>query len=210
MNLPVYNQQGQKVKDLKVNPAIFNVQTKDSLLHQSVVAQGANTRISVAYVKDRSEIRGGGRKPWKQKGTGRARHGSIRSPLWRGGGVTFGPRNINFQKKINKKAKKQALLMCLSEKAADAKIKILDTLNLEKIKTKTITEILTHLKINNKKIILALDHKDDMIIKSSRNIPDMSLMSADSLNIVDVLNAEIILTTVSGIEKIENTYGNSR
>lgn len=211
MKLPVYNLQGTKVKDIALNPAIFNIKTKAWIIQEAVVAQQANRRVNIAHVKDRSEVRGGGRKPWRQKGTGRARHGSIRSPLWRGGGTTFGPRNIqNFKKKINKKVKRQALLMCLSEKANDKTITILDKLEFPEIKTKHLVNLLKTLNISDKKILISLPKKDDKIIKSSNSLQKIKLIAADSLNVVDVLWADIILTPEEGIKKIENTYGNIR
>lgn len=211
MTLPIYNQQGQEISALELNPAIFNVKAKPHIIQEAVVSIKANARQNIAHTKDRGEVRGGGRKPWRQKGTGRARHGSIRSPLWRGGGVTFGPKNIiNFSKKINKKVKRQALLMGLSEKAKENAIKVLDKLELTAIKTKQIVDIIKNLKIDQTKILLALDNKDDKIIKSARNLPKVKYIAADSLNIFDILCADMLLTTVSGIKKIEKTYGNHR
>lgn len=211
MTAPIYNQQGQEISTLELNPAIFDVKTKPHIIQEAVVSLKANARQNIAHTKDRGEVRGGGKKPWAQKGTGRARHGSIRSPLWRGGGVTFGPKNIiNFSKKINKKVKRQALLMSLSEKAKENAIKILDKLELTKIKTKQIVDIIKNLKIDHAKILLALDNKDDRVIKSARNLPKVKYIAADSLNIFDTLWADMLLTTVSGIKKIEKTYGNNR
>ena len=149
----VYNQQGEVVGATELNPAIFAVALKPELIQQAVVAQQANTRRPIAKTKDRSEVRGGGRKPWRQKGTGRARHGSIRSPLWRGGGVTFGPTNQrNFALKINKKAKRKALAMVLTDKARQEKIILLDQLVLAETKTKKLFEILQNLKLRSKKL----------------------------------------------------------
>lgn len=211
MTLPIYNQQGQEISTLELNPAIFDVKTKPHIIQEAVVSLKANIRQNIAHTKDRGEVRGGGKKPWAQKGTGRARHGSIRSPLWRGGGVTFGPKNIiNFSKKINKKVKRQALLMSLSEKAKEKAIKILDKLELTAIKTKQIVDIIKNLKIDQVKILLALDNKDDKIIKSARNLPKIKYIASDSLNIFDILWADMLLTTVSGIKKIEKIYGNNR
>ncbi len=148
----VYNQIGEKVKEIDLNPKIFGLKVKPELVTQAVLAQQANARQVLAHAKDRSEVSGGGKKPWRQKGTGRARHGSIRSPLWRAGGVTFGPnKDRNFSVKINRKAKRKAILMVLSSKAADQKIILLDKLELEQAKTKKFFEILQNLDLRIKK-----------------------------------------------------------
>lgn len=148
----VYNTSGEKVKEMELNPKVFALEVQSELITQAVVAQQANRRQNLAHTKDRSEVAGGGRKPWRQKGTGRARHGSIRSPLWRSGGITFGPRkNRNYSAKINKKAKRKAILMSLSDKAANQKIILLDKMSLEEAKTKKFFEILQNLKLREKK-----------------------------------------------------------
>jgi len=144
---PVYNITAEKVKEVELNPKIFGVQVKEAVVHQAAVAQMANARRVLAHTKDRGEVRGGGAKPWRQKGTGRARHGSVRSPLWVGGGITFGPtKERNFSKKVNKKMKRKALFMCLSDKVNNNLLILLDKLNLEKGKTKEMVEIIGNLK----------------------------------------------------------------
>ncbi len=148
LKLTVYNQQGEKVRELELNPKIFDLKINPKLVQQAVAAQQANARPVLAHAKDRSEVAGGGRKPWRQKGTGRARHGSIRSPLWRGGGVTFGPtKNRNWSLKINRKAKQKAILMVLTDKANNEKIILLDQLNLDQAKTKKFFAILQQLNL---------------------------------------------------------------
>lgn len=148
----VYNQEGKEVGKEKLNPAVFDVEVKPIVVQQVVVAIQANARQVIASTKDRSEVRGGGRKPWRQKGTGRARHGSIRSPLWRGGGVTFGPTTQrNFSLKVNKKVKRKVLFMSLSDKATNQKIILLDKIELPEIKTKKFFSILQNLKLRPKK-----------------------------------------------------------
>lgn len=210
MNLPIYNQNGEQTGTQELNPAIFDIPIKPELINEAVTAQLANKRVPIAHTKDRGDVRGGGKKPWKQKGTGRARQGSIRSPLWKGGGVTFGPLNTrNFSKKINKKAKRLALCMCLTDKTKHQNIKILNALELPEIKTKQITLIFKQLNIQNKKIMIALSGYNTQTVLSARNIPRVSLTAANSLNIIDILQNDIILTTVAGIETIEKTYGNS-
>lgn len=210
MNIAVYNQQGEKIKDLTLNPDLFEIKIKPWLIQEAVEAQLANSRVNIANTKDRSQVRGGGRKPWKQKGTGRARQGSIRSPLWRGGGVTFGPLNIrNFSKNINAKIKRQALLMGLSAKAAKEEIVVMDSLDLPAIKTKQLVEIFKKLKMNGRKILLSLPEKNDLVIKSARQITNLRLLAADSLNIRDILWADAVITTEAGVDTITKTYGHT-
>jgi len=143
----VYNVKAEKVKDIELNPAIFNVEAKESVVHQVAVAQMANSRVAIAHTKTRGEVRGGGAKPWRQKGTGRARAGSNRSPIWVGGGITFGPRkDRNFSQKVNKKMKTRALFMCLSDKVSNNLLVLLDKLSLENGKTKEVVEVIKNLK----------------------------------------------------------------
>lgn len=143
----VYNQTGEKVKQLELNPAVFGIKAKEAVIHQVVVAQMANARKPIAHTKLKSEVQGGGKKPWRQKGTGRARHGSTRSPLWVGGGVTFGPRNtVNFKQKVNKKMKTKALFMCLTDKLASRQLILLDQLQLTQSKTKEMITVIKNLK----------------------------------------------------------------
>lgn len=229
----VYNQQGQEAGEQNLNPAIFEVKVKPTVIQQVVVALQANARQVLASTKDRSEVRGGGRKPWRQKGTGRARHGSIRSPLWRGGGITFGPTSQrNFSLKINKKVKRKALFMGLSDKAANQKIILLDKLELSEIKTKKFFEILQNLKLKEKKvktaekipasktepkkvkakkikeksILLIIPQKDEKIIKSARNIFRLKVLNAASLNVLDVLKYQYLLLPILSLNKIEETF----
>jgi len=204
--LKVYNKEGKPVGEVSLEPKIFNVDIKPNLVQQAVRTQLANKRSVIAHVKDRSEVRGGGRKPWRQKGTGRARHGSIRSPIWKGGGVTFGPRSDrNYSLKMNRKAKKKALLMVLSDKAQDKKIVVIDSLVLAAIKTKDFLKIITKLPL--KKTVLAVIPKTDQkIIKSANNIPFVKVIDADSLNVVDIISHEYILCAKPALEVIKKTY----
>ncbi len=144
---PVYNLQAEKVREAELNPAVFGVKVKESVVHQVAMAQMANSRVAIAHTKTKGEVRGGGIKPWRQKGTGRARHGSIRSPLWKGGGVTFGPRkDRNFSQKVNKKMKTKALFMCLSDKVNNNLMVLVDKLDLAEGKTKKMVEVMKNLK----------------------------------------------------------------
>jgi len=208
MFVKTYDQNGKEVGQTRLPSEIFGIKPKPELIHQVVVAMQAGLRKSWAHVKTRAEVRGGGRKPWRQKGTGRARAGSIRSPLWRGGGVIFGPRKEKvYKKKINKKVKRLALKMALSDKVLNKKIVILDKLELPETKTKEMEKILEKLPNKKEKTLIALAKKDDKIILSSRNIPYLRTSLANNLNLIDLLNYKYFLTTKEGIKKIEATYG---
>lgn len=222
----VYNISGEKVKDLELNPSIFGLKVKPELVAQAVIAQQANARKNLAHTLNKGEVRGGGKKPWKQKGTGRARHGSIRSPLWRGGGVTFGPRNTqNFSLKINKKAKKKALFMALSDKALNEKIILIDKLEVTEAKTKKFYQILQNLELRAKtkkatkktektekvskkpkSVLMIIDKKDDKLTRASRNILGVSYVNAGGLNIVDILKKNYLLMPVDALAEIEKVY----
>jgi len=202
----VYNQAGKEVKDIDLPKLVFGVQPNVDVIHQVLVAQMSNSRHVLAHAKARAEVRGGGRKPWRQKGTGRARHGSIRSPLWIGGGVTFGPTKArNFTKQVNKKMKRKALFMVLSDRLATGDIKFIDTIEFPEIKTKKAVELLKNLKIGDNALIV-IGKTDQNIIKSFRNIPKTRIIRADSLNVVDLLKYKKLLMTEETIEKIVQTY----
>jgi len=206
IKVKVYNQKGEVVGEEKLESKIFDIEVKIQLVQQAVKTQLANSRVAIAHTKDRSEVRGGGRKPWRQKGTGRARHGSIRSPIWKGGGVTFGPRNIrNFSLKMNKKAKRKALLMCLSDKAKNKKIILLDALKLPAIKTKEFLKIVEKLPLK-KNILIVLPKTDQKIIKSASNIPYIDIITANSLNVIGVLKHEYLLIPKDSLKVIKQTY----
>lgn len=203
----VHNMKGDVVGEQEMNPTVFEIAVNDDLVHQAVVAQQANSRVAIAHTKIRSEVRGGGRKPWKQKGTGRARHGSSRSPLWRGGGITFGPRNDrNFSKKINKKMKNKALRMVLSDKLAHDKVLVIDTLDMEQPKTKVLLEMISKLSVVDHKVLMALSAKQEAVIKAAKNLPRVQFIAADSLNVVDVLNSDVLLLDQAAIDKITEVY----
>ena len=212
MFVKIYNQKGEETGKAKLPAEIFGVKMNQDLVHQAVVAQMANSRKVIAHTKDRSERRGGGRKPWRQKGTGRARHGSIRSPIWRGGGVTFGPtKDRNFSKKINKKMKQKALLMTLSSKLKDKEMILLDKIELTKRKTKLMVEIINDLKTKlkknlNKSVLIVLPKTDLKISQSVKNIPKIKTIRADSLNVLDILTHQYLLILQDSIKVIEKTY----
>lgn len=212
MKISIYNQKGEEIEKTDLPVKIFGLEINKDLVHQVVVAQMANARKVIAHTKDRSEVRGGGRKPWKQKGTGRARHGSIRSPIWRGGGVTFGPTKERvFTKKINKKMKTKALFMTLSSKVKDNQLILLDKIELAEAKTKQMTEVIKDLKNKVKKdldksILIVLPSSNQDIVRASKNIPKVKIIRADSLNVLDVLTYKYLLVLQGSIKVIEKTY----
>lgn len=210
MKVNIYNQEGKEAGQTLLPKEIFDVRMNKDLLHQVVVSQMANRRQVIAHVKDRSEVRGGGRKPWRQKGTGRARHGSTRSPIWRGGGVTFGPsKDRVFKKKINKKVRRKALFMVLTQKAKDGELIILDRLEIEKPKTKIIYKVLENLKVLPKTCLIALPAKKDKIILASRNIPKIQTLEVRNLNPLDVLNFKYLVMPKESIKVIKETFAGS-
>lgn len=224
IKIKLYNQKTEEIGDEKLSPKVFGVDIKPELIHQVMVAQAHNSRQVLAHTKGRSEVRGGGKKPWKQKGTGRARAGSSRSPIWIGGGVTFGPtKERNFSVKVNKKMKKKALLMCLSDKAKDDNIVLFDELKLDKVKTKDAANVLDKV---NKKIISKLKGEKDSktssrkkpslllilgddysnIQKSVNNIERVGVIGVNSLNVSDILKYKYLLTTKDAVKKLEKIY----
>lgn len=203
----VYNLEGKKVKDIDLNKEIFDIEVKEEVLHKVITAYLSNKRNVVAHAKGRSEVRGGGAKPWKQKGTGRARHGSNRSPIWIGGGVTFGPSSSrNFKKKINKKEKKKALFMSLSSKVADKKIIIVDEIKLDKISTKDFVKKINKLPIKKENALIILDKKDEKVIKSINNLPEINSTAAKSLNSYNILKHDSLIVTIKALEDLEKHY----
>jgi len=202
-----YNTNGEKVTDIDLSDDIFNSKINEDVVHQVVTAQLAKVRSGNASTKTRSEVRGGGRKPWRQKGTGRARHGSIRSPLWVGGGITFGPKPRSYNKKVNKKMKKIALKSVLSDKLQTESIMILDELNLDEIKTQKMAALLEELGLSEKKVLIVLPEKDKNIYLSARNLPHVKTLVLDGLNTYDLLDNEVILMSEEAARKIEEVLG---
>ena len=206
MKVDVYNQKGEVIGSTVLPKEVFQVSMNPDLVHQVLLVQRTNQRQVSAHTKDRSEVQGGGRKPWRQKGTGRARHGSIRSPLWRGGGVTFGPRKDKILKRdIPKKMRRKALCMVLSEKAKNNLLVVLDNLEIDKPKTKFMADIIKKLPCNDKsRLIIATD--GGKVYLSARNIAKTGVSEARNLNIIDLLNYKYVLTTKDGIKEIEKTF----
>ncbi|PIW92008.1 MAG: 50S ribosomal protein L4 [Candidatus Nealsonbacteria bacterium CG_4_9_14_0_2_um_filter_37_38] len=207
MKVSVYDQQGKEIGTTLLPKEIFDVKLNPDLVHQVATSQMANRRQVIAHTKDRGEVRGGGKKPWRQKGTGRARHGSIRSPLWKGGGVTFGPtKERNFKKIIPKKMKRKALFMVLSAKAKENLLIILDTLKLPLPKTKVISQILARLPIGNNSCLIGLPGIDKNIILAARNIHKVRTIQAKDLNALDLLSFKYLLIPKESIEVIKKTF----
>jgi large subunit ribosomal protein L4 len=207
MKAIVYNQSGENVGEALLPKEIFDVKMNRDLVHQVVVAQGANRRQIIADTKSRGEVSGGGKKPWKQKGTGRARVGSTRSPLWRHGGIVFGPRTgINYKKDIPGKMKRAALFMALSDKAKNNFLIILDNIKLDKPKTKLMAGILSKLPSKGENSLLALPSMDKDLIVSTRNIKEMSVLQAKDLNCLDVLTFKYLIILKDSIKVIKETF----
>ncbi|MFW5888177.1 MAG: 50S ribosomal protein L4 [Patescibacteria group bacterium] len=213
VNINIYNQEGGKVDQMELAETVFNVEAKMELIHQAQVTQMANERQVLAHTKTRSEVRGGGKKPWRQKGTGNARAGSIRSPIWIGGGITFGPTKFrNFTKKINKKMKRKAVFMVLTDKVKNNNLLVLDKLEITEFKTKKIKEIFNNLiKEDNdgnkkKSILLVSGGKDEKIFYSARNLENVKVINKDNMNILDLLRYKYLITTAEAIKAIEQNY----
>jgi len=209
MEIKVFNQKGEESGKIKASKEIFGVDFNADFVHGVMVAQMANRRKTIAHTKERGEVRGGGKKPWAQKGTGRARHGSTRSPIWRTGGVTFGPRKEkNYKQKINKKVKIKALLMVLSSKLKDNEIFVLDKIELKEVKTKYMSKLLNNLGVLGKTSILSLEKDVDNknILLASRNIERVNLLPVEDLNVLDLLSSKYLVLTKSGVSKLEKIY----
>jgi large subunit ribosomal protein L4 len=206
MQVPVYNVQGEQVSETELHDDIFAAPVNEALMHQALVRQLANARLGTHKVKARGEVRGGGRKPWRQKGTGRARQGSIRSPQWRGGGVVFGPTPRSYAQKMPRKMRRQALRSALSVKAAGSQLVVLDGLEMAEPKTKEIKGILENLGITSSALIL-LPQRDEMILRSVRNLPKVRTLVAQYVNVRDLLKYDYILVPLASLEVIEGFLG---
>jgi len=207
MKYPVYNLNGKEEGEVTLHKEIFEVKFNSDLVHQVAVSQMANKRQISAHTKNRGEVRGGGRKPWRQKGTGRARHGSIRSPLWKGGGVTFGPRTEKvYEREIPKKMKRKALFMVLSEKAKAKKIVVLENFEMQSHKTKDAAKILAKLPSKNQSLLIALPENSKNAFLSARNIKKTGVVEARNLNILALLNSKYLLLTKDSVKTIKETF----
>ena len=200
----VYNIEGKVVGDMELNDAVFGVEVNTHLVHQAVVLQLANKRQGTQSAKTRSEVSGGGRKPWRQKGTGHARQGSTRSPQWTGGGVVFAPKPRDYSFKMNKKEKRIALLSALSSKVADNKIVVLDAFNLDDVKTMKFAEVMSNLKVDKALVVIEGENKN--VVLSGRNIPTVKVSATNEINTYDVLKYEPLVVTKAAVEKLEEEY----
>ena len=203
-NVSVYNMEGNEVGSMELNDAVFGVEVNEHLVHMAVVQQLANNRQGTQKAKTRSEVSGGGRKPWRQKGTGHARQGSTRAPQWTGGGVVFAPVPRDYSFKINKKEKRAALKSALTSRVEAQKFVVLDELKLEAIKTKDFVKVLNNLNVS--KALVVMGDKDVVIEKSAANIPDVKTTQATLLNVYDILKYDTVITTKAAVEKIEEVY----
>ncbi|GAA4064982.1 MAG TPA: 50S ribosomal protein L4 [Bacilli bacterium] len=199
--LALYNQSGSQVGDIELNDAVFGIEPNQHVLHDAVVMQQASKRQGTHAVKNRSAVRGGGRKPWRQKGTGRARQGSIRSPQWVGGGVVFGPTPRSYAYKLPKKVRRLALKSALSTKVQDESLTVLDALAIDAPKTKEVVKILAALNINEKALIVT-NEKDEVVLKSANNLPNVTVQYASQINTLDILAHDKLIITKDAAESI--------
>lgn len=200
----LYNTNGEQVGDLALKDEIFGVEVNEPVLSDVVLMQLANRRRGTHDTKTRSEVRGGGRKPWRQKGTGRARHGSIRSPIWRGGGIVFGPHPRDYSYSLPRKVKRLALKSALSAKVNSGDIVVLDELKLEQAKTRDMVRILNNLKVDDALLVTA--EKDEAVEKSARNIPNIKPLPAAGLNVYDILAYDKLVITKDAVARVEEVF----
>ncbi|MFK5883332.1 MAG: 50S ribosomal protein L4 [Candidatus Izemoplasma sp.] len=200
------NQTGQNVGDIELLDSVFNVEPNQQVLYDVVKAQRAAMRQGTHKVKTRAEVRGGGRKPWKQKGTGRARAGSTRSPIWVGGGTVFGPTPRNYSLKVNRKVRRLALKQALSLKVSENKFMVLDNLSLEAVQTKGMIEVLSNLNVTGK-ILIVLPETNNNLLLSSRNIPGVAVTTVDHLSVYEILNYPTMIITADAVKKYEEVLG---
>ncbi len=201
--IDVLNVKGEKVKDITLNKEIWNIEPNDVVLYDAIMLAQSNARQGTHSVKSRAEVSGGGRKPWRQKGTGRARQGSTRAPHWYHGGVAFGPQTEkNYTKKMNRKERRLALKSALSYKVLDNELIVLDTLNLESNKTKEMKDILANLKVD-RNILVVVDELDDNVVLATRNLNNVLLLSADEINTMDIVSANVLIATEGAIKSVE-------
>lgn len=200
----VYNMEGKEVETMELNDAIFGVEVNEHLVHMAVVQQLANNRQGTQKAKTRSEVRGGGRKPWRQKGTGHARQGSTRSPQWTGGGVVFAPTPRDYSFKLNKKEKRAALKSALSSRVAENKLVVVDELKFDGIKTKDFVKVMDNLKVD--KALVVINDNDENVVMSARNIPTVKTASTSTINVYDILKYSTVVVTKDAVNTIQEVY----
>ena len=203
-SVSVFNMEGAKVGTIELSDSIFAVPVNEHLVHQAVVAQLAAKRQGTQKAKTRGEVSGGGRKPWRQKGTGHARQGSIRAPQWKGGGVVFAPTPRDYSVKVNKKEKLAAMKSVLSAKVAEEKFIVLDELKFEAPKTKEMKAVLDNLKVS--KALVVTKEKDDVVVKSAANLPNAMTAALNTINVYDMLKYDTVVVTKEAVEAIEEVY----
>ena len=203
-NVSVYNMEGKEVGKIDLNDAIFGVEVNEHLVHMAVLQQLADKRQGTQKAKTRSEVSGGGRKPWKQKGTGHARQGSTRSPQWKGGGVVFAPKPREYGFKMNKKEKALAIKSALTAKVLDEKFLVVDQITFDEAKTKKMVAMLNNLKAD--KALVVLDKKDENVILSARNLPDVTTVTYNALNVFDILKYDKMIVAKDAVAQIEEVY----
>jgi large subunit ribosomal protein L4 len=201
----LYNTRGEQVGEVALADSVFGVEVNEAVMHQAVLTFLANRRLGTAATKTRAEVRGGGRKPWRQKGTGRARHGSIRSPIWKGGGVVFGPQPRSYRISLPRQVRRLALKSALTSKTNSGSLIVLDQLIMESPKTREMAGIFKSLK-TGRKVLLVLDGPQENIIKSARNIPGVKTLNAGHLNVYDILNSENLVMTRDAAARLEEVY----
>ena len=207
IKVKLYDFQGKETGEEILDPKLFGVEADPELVHEMVTAQQKNSRDVIAHTKGRAEVRGGGKKPWRQKGTGRARHGSIRSPLWIGGGITFGPTKLrNFSVKVNKKVKQKALAMVLSDKVANDKLVLVESYNMPEAKTKVLQTALAKLPTKNRPTLVVTKNAEENIVKASKNLPRVETINFGSLNLVDLMKKEYLVINKELLKKVSEHY----
>ena len=204
-NVSVYNMEGKEVGTIDLNDAVFGVEVNEHLVHMAVLQQLADKRQGTQKAKTRSEVSGGGRKPWRQKGPGHARQGSIRAPQWKGGGVVFAPVPRDYSFKMNKKEKKAALKSALTDKVVNNNIVVVDELKFDEIKTKKFAEVMNNLKATRKALVVLADN-DKNVVLSARNLAEASTTLTNTLNVYDIVNARTLVLTKDAVAKIEEVY----
>ena len=204
-NVSVYNMEGKEVGTIDLNDAVFGVEVNEHLVHMAVLQQLADKRQGTQKAKTRSEVSGGGRKPWRQKGTGHARQGSIRAPQWKGGGVVFAPVPRDYSFKMNKKEKRAALKSALTDKAQNNNLIVVDELKFDEIKTKKFAEVMNNLKATRKALVVLADN-DQNVVLSARNLAEANTTLTNTLNVYDIVNARTLVLTKDAVAKIEEVY----
>ena len=204
-NVSVYNMEGKEVGTIDLNDAIFGVEVNEHLVHMAVLQQLADKRQGTQKAKTRSEVSGGGRKPWRQKGTGHARQGSIRAPQWKGGGVVFAPVPRDYSFKMNKKEKRAALKSALTDKAQAGNLIVVDELKFDEIKTKKFAEVMNNLKATRKALVVLADN-DKNVVLPARNLAEANTTLTNTLNVYDIVNARTLVLTKDAVAKIEEVY----